>query len=203
MFDIDIDLPASVKVEQIFPTAIRASRVQDEQLLPHPCGMFFENIPVDPITGLAAIPYDRAEELGYMKIDLLHLSFLNEFRDKQEVLDMLNAEPNWDLFNDQEVVEKLFQLRNSWDLVKQVKPKSIIELADIMAMIRPNKRKYVKQYLINPTKTRSLLYKQDENDKGSFRRSHAIAYASTVVIQMNKQFGRKVEEVNFDQQIEL
>jgi len=184
--DIDIDVPTSIDVRKLFPTAVVASMFQRGDLAKHPCGHYFENVPVDPLTGLSAIPYERAEELGFMKIDFLHMSFLDEFVDKADVLKYANQEPDWSLLREREVVEGLFQLRNSWEYLDRIRPTCVQTLADTIAIIRPAKRILLLDYLKNPESTRVRLYKRSADDKTSFRRSHAIAYAHVVVMQLNK-----------------
>ena len=184
--DIDIDFRPDFVPESVFPTVVRASMVTDGKLQRHPCGAYFQAIPVDDVTGLSAIPFRDAGKLGYFKIDLLKLGLLEDFESKEEVRRLAKTPPNWDLLLDESFVEQLFQLRNSFDIVSQLQPNSIETLADCVAIIRPNKRKYLTDYMQDPVATRPLLYRHDGDDKSSFKRSHAIAYASTIVLHMHK-----------------
>ena len=84
-FDIDVDVQSTFKPKDIFKTAVLASQVKDEKLTPHPCGVYFQNVPVDLISGLAAAPYKLAEELGCFKIDFLHLSVYDNFSSREEI----------------------------------------------------------------------------------------------------------------------
>ncbi len=184
--DIDIDVPTTFDVKAVFPSAVVASMVsKSNTLTKHPCGAYFENMPVDCITGYAAIPYADAELCGYTKVDFLHLSILNDFRCKADVRALLNRPTDWSLLLVPEIVCTLFQLKNSWEYVSAIKPSSIEELADVVAIIRPTKRHLLSRYVKSPSSIRPLLYKQDEKDKTSFRRSHAIAYAHVIVLQLN------------------
>lgn len=183
--DIDIDIPSYVPINKIFPTVIKASQLKGKQLVPHPCGVYFENVPVDWVTGLSAIPYTSAEEHGFTKIDFLHLSFLNGIQSRTRVLELSKREPDWSLLTNPDVVVTLFQLKNSWEFVDVMKPKSIIELADVLAIIRPSKRHLLRRYVVDRITTRTLLYKDSESDHAAFRKSHAIAYAHVIVMQLN------------------
>jgi hypothetical protein len=184
--DIDIDIDPSVDIAAIFPEFVRGSRVDDNNdLKAHPCGWYYQNIPVDPLTNIAAIPFEQAEQMGYTKIDFLHLSLLTQFKSKQQIIELATTEPNWDILQDPQVVEQLFQLRNSWKYISAIKPRSIEELADTIAIIRPDKRNLLQAYLRDRVRTRPKLYRKNADDKSSFRRSHAIAYAHTVVMQIN------------------
>lgn len=187
--DIDIDVPVSFDPRKVFGDAvIPASRVTDSlELVKHPCGVYFQNIAVDPLTQLSAIPFKVAEQCGYTKYDFLHLSILDQFADRSELIALLTQPINWKLLEDPLIVAQLFQLRNSWDVLSKVKPTSIQELADVVAMIRPGKRVLLRAYLQQPSEVREQLYRASENeDKSSFRRGHAIAYAYVIALQLIK-----------------
>lgn len=183
--DIDIDLRSDFKLERVFKTAIPASTFEKEkgELKRHIVGAYFQNIPKDQLTGLAAIPYEEAEDLGYLKIDFLNLALLSNFESKDEVLYFARKEPNWDKLMDREFTEKLFHISKHFDIVYQIKPKSILELADILALIRPGKMILLDKYLKNKKLTRKELY--TKRQVSDLRKSHAIAYAVNIVINMN------------------
>lgn len=185
MADIDIDFPTKFEPNCIFKNAVAASMVKDNDLVKHPCGYYFQAMPIDTVTKLAAIPYEEAEVLGYFKIDFLHLSALDYFNSKQEIRELIAKEPDWTLLLSEENVSKLFQLKRHHDLLRQVRPQSVNEVADCIALIRPNKKHLVNEYLKNRKKTAPLLYRQGSDDKSSFRKSHAVAYALTVVLQLH------------------
>lgn len=183
--DVDIDFPTSFDPLEIFSTAVRASMLRDGKLSKHPAGAYFQRAPVDSITGLSAIPFKQAEDVGYMKIDFLHLSVLNDFDNKDEIRALLKVEPDWMLLQQPGVVAKLFQIHKNHELLYRVKPTSVIELADCIALIRPGKIVLVDAYLKNRVATRKILYTKAENDKYVFKKSHAIAYALTIVLQLH------------------
>lgn len=181
--DVDIDTTTSFNPQRIFPWT-RASVVKNEALTPHPCGVYPQEIPVDPLTGLAAIPYNQAEDLGYFKIDFLHLGVYDHFKTRAEIEELLEVEPDWGLLLVPQEQKKLFQLSNHGDVLDAVKPRSIDELADVLALIRPGKKKLIKLYLSQKEATRRILYAKDENGY-SFKKSHAIAYAMVIVLQLH------------------
>lgn len=182
--DIDIDVNDTDKVRKIFKDEMtRASIVENGELKPHIVGCYFQNIPKDPITGLAAIPYEHAEEFGFMKIDILHLSLLEHFKSKREMRALLKKEPNWKLLENDDVIKKLFHLSKHGDIIKKVKPTSVLEIADILALIRPNKKHLIDKYIKNKKLTREELYKKVE--KSDLRKSHAIPYAILIVLQLH------------------
>lgn len=183
--DIDIDF-AEFDILKYFPMATQASMVKDGVIKKHPAGAYLQAIPKDQITGLAAIPYKQAEEIGYFKIDFLHLNLLDIFESKAEIRALIKKEPDWSLLEDQETVEKLFQIHRHFDTVYKIKPKSIQELADVIALIRPGKKFMTSLYITNREQVREELYKKPEDPtKYYFKRSHALAYALNIVLQLH------------------
>jgi hypothetical protein len=180
--DIDIDCQSTFDPTTLFDV-VQASMVKNGELVRHPVGVYFQEIPKDRITGLSAIPYDAAEEVGYFKIDFLHLSVLDSFGNKEEIRALSRIPPDWNLLSSKSIVSKLFQLANHYDIVTVVQPRSVQELADCVALIRPGKRNLLKGYLKDRVNVRPLLY--EKTDKYFFKRSHAIAYAVTIVLQLH------------------
>jgi DNA polymerase III alpha subunit len=67
-------------------------------------------------------------------------------------------------------------------ILRQSKPKSIEELAAVLAMIRPAKR-----YLIGKewSTVMTEVWTKPENEEYYFKKAHAVAYAAAIVVQMN------------------
>ena len=181
--DIDIDLQPKVDPTKLFRNIISGSRVEEGDLKKHNVGYYFQDIPVDSVTGFAAIPHDKTEDMGYMKIDLLSITLLEHFKSKQEMRDLLKKEPDWTLFHDEAVVKTLFQLGNHFKVVSRVRPTSIQEVADAFALTKPNKRGLLNKYLKNPKKIRVELYTKRAPE--DMRMSHAIPYAQLIVLQLH------------------
>lgn len=181
--DIDIDIKKDTKLFEIFKELVPASRIENEELKPHQAGAYFQKMPIDPVKKISAIPYKEAEELGYFKIDFLHVNVLDDFVSNQELRDLSEKEPNWSLLDHKYIVGKLFHIADHYDIVSQVKPKSLIEISDILALIRPNKRKLLDKYLQNKQAMRKELYTR--RDKTDMRKSHTIPYAQIIVAQLN------------------
>lgn len=180
--DIDVDVPPTFE-RKLFPW-VQASVVRDGKLTPHPCGVHPQSIPVDPLTGLSAVPYDSAEDVGYFKIDFLHLNVYAHFKTRAEIDALLAKEPDWSLLQLQSNHAKLFQLSNHGELLLKLKPKSIIELADVLALIRPGKRQLVPFYQKDKDMARRLLWAK--GDEGySFKKSHALGYAYVIWLQLH------------------
>lgn len=184
--DIDLDFRTDFNPIKYFPLAVRASMVEKGVLKKHTVGAYFQNIPKDKVTELSAIPYKTAEELGYFKIDFLHLNLLDIFESKEEIRELLKIEPDWSLLEEQEIVEKLFQIHRHFDIVSKIKPASIQELADTIALIRPAKRFLLDAYISDKEKVRKEIYrKPDDPKKYYFKRSHSIAYSLNIVLQLH------------------
>lgn len=185
--DIDIDLQTTFDPESIFPNWVKASIYDAEKrsFKPHPCGVYPQKISRDPISKLCAIPYGQAEELGYIKLDFLHLSIYDKFSSRQEILELLDVDPDWNLLLAPSIVSKLFQLSNHFETVSKLKPKSTEDLADALALIRPGKKSLIGLYLKDKDNARRLLYAKGENDEYSFKKSHAISYALVIQLQLH------------------
>jgi DNA polymerase III alpha subunit len=182
--DVDVDVPGDFNPIKLFPNWTRASVVREDKLTPHPCGVHPQAIAKDPITGLAAIPYDYAEDLGFAKIDFLTNTQYNIFKSRDEIDELLKTEPDWNLLQMRSVHPKLFQLAKHGDLLIQIKPKNVIEVSDCMALIRPGKSRFLGLYLKNREQTRKMLFMKDEKTGYAFKKSHSLAYSYVIWLQL-------------------
>lgn len=180
--DIDIDTKPSFSVTRVFSSCTPAT-LANNGLSKHPVGAYFQRIKSNPI-GTAALPYTIAPAFGMFKVDFLHLSLLEHFETKEEIRKLSTTEPNWKLLEDEEIVSTLFQLHNHFDVVEYIKPTSVQELADCIALIRPGKRQLVDRYHEDPINTRRELYRTPL-PKGCFKKAHAVAYAINIVLQLH------------------
>ena len=176
--DIDIDVADRLSVLDKIQH-VRA--LSSDEKTPHNVGFYVQDIPYNPILGTSIFPYKEAEELGFFKFDILNNSIYDGVKDEAH-LTKLMADPPWEAFGYRNVVECLAHVHGHFDIVKQMKPKSVEELAMIIAMIRPAKR-----YLAGKrwTKIESEIWDKPEDDKYHFKKSHAIAYAMSIVVQLN------------------
>lgn len=159
--------------------------MRDGELAPHPCGVYLQDVPKDPVTGLAAAPYELAEELNCFKVDFLHLGVYDSFTDRAELTRLVREEPDWKLLLIPSVVKQLFQLSKHADILQAVKPERIEELADCLALIRPQKRYLLDFYFKNQASCRKLLYTKEGGDGYAFKKAHAVAYALVIVLQLH------------------
>jgi len=183
--DIDIDVTTTTNPPDIFNNITSASIVENGELKRHNVGYYFQNIPIDPHTGLSAIPYKKALDFDYFKIDIIHLKLLDYFDSKKELIQYMHRKPKWEMLWDRNIVPKLFHFSKSYELLNKIRPKSILEISDCLALIRPGKRKLINRYLKekNKNKIRIELYKKEQ--ASDLRKSHALPYAYLIIAQLN------------------
>jgi len=181
MPDIDIDFLDRTKILSMIPHRV-AMRNHNGQKLKHNTGVYFHEVPHDIFSNISTIDYENAEKRGYFKIDFLNVSMYEGVRDEAHLTHLLNTEPLWDLLEHEEVVNQLFHINNHFPIVKKLKPKSIEQLAAILAIIRPAKRSLVDQ---SWDIIMAEVWKRPEEDLYFFKKSHAIAYAAAIVVQLN------------------
>lgn len=187
MFDIDIDVASHTKKDE-FGTRAIIYVPEKKDIKPHPSGYYIKDgMPVDGKTGMAAMDYKDAEAAGFIKVDLLTNTSYNTFESKEEVLEAVFTEPDWELLLDSEFVKTLPQLANHTEVVEEVAPKSIMELADTLALIRPGKRHLLEKYIQDKEKVRPNIYRQPINGGYYYKKSHAVATAHQIVAIMNKK----------------
>ncbi len=182
MPDIDIDLLDRDKaLEKI--KHIPASIYKENKLTKHNTGVYAQDIPKDPVTGLASFDYEVADKLGYFKIDFLNVSAYEGVKDEAHLVELMYKEPDWSLLQNEEAVKKLFHINDHIALLKKLKPQSIDQLAAVLAIIRPGKRKLADSdwAMID----REVWIKPADQKEYFFKKAHAIGYAYVVVIQMN------------------
>lgn len=181
--DIDIDVGDRDKALQ-FIKHIPATIVKDEKFTKHNSGVYFTQIPIDPLTGRASIDYNKSEELGYIKVDVLNVGLYQQVKSEQHLEKLMNTEPSWEFLYNKEFCERLIHIGGHYDtLIKIPEPvNSIPRLAMFLAIIRPAKR-----HLIGKTwkEVAETIWDKPEDNSYYFKKSHAIAYANLVAVNIN------------------
>lgn len=187
--DVDIDFQDRDKA-LLGLDYVRASLIDDhDNIRPHNSGIYFQDIPYDPITNLANIDSHQAEQRGYFKIDFLNVSLYDGIQDENHLNKLMNDDPLWEMLDDQYFVEKLWHIHNHFDLVNQMKPRTIEQLAMLLGVIRP-----AKQHLQNKSWQeieQTIWIKPQVGDENYeyktsfFKKSHAISYSVGIIVQMN------------------
>lgn len=184
--DLDIDVSALTREDILNKLKhVPASKINSFGIYPHNVGVYFCDIPQDRITELASIDYKSAEEdFGFFKIDLLHTSGYDLFKNRDEMFDILNDDIDWTMLKNKLIVNELPHINNYFDLLQKWNPQSIEELAMFLAVIRPNKKKYINIYDYN--KLKDVIWIKEESQGYFFKKSHAIAYALYITLIMRK-----------------
>ena len=120
MPDVDIDFFDREKALKLFKHT-PASIIKEDKIEKHKTGVYFHNIPKDPITGHASIDYKKAEERGYFKIDCLNVNIYKNIKDEQELVELMIQEPNWEMLKDKKIVDELFHLNGHFSIVSNTK----------------------------------------------------------------------------------
>jgi hypothetical protein len=181
MPDIDIDFLDRDNALTLFKH-VGASRLEAGKLVKHNTGVYLHEVPVNASTGLCAVPYDAADEEGYFKIDFLNVGIYKGVRNEDHLVQLMETEPLWDLLEQDDFNSLLFHVNGHGGILRQMQPKTVEQLAAVLAMIRPAKR-----YLIGKdwTTVMNEVWTKPENDDYFFKKSHATAYAVAIVVQMN------------------
>lgn len=178
--DIDIDVADREQILQNL-TYVNASMEKDGKQMRHTSGVYFQNIPRDPFTNNATINYEEAEELGYVKIDMLNNSLYHGVRDEMHLVELMNKEPMWELLRHKEFVEQLHHLNRYHKLVSKYMPNTVEKIAMILAIIRPAKSHLQGK---NWKDIEETVWEKEEEGY-QFKKSHAFSYALSIIVQMN------------------
>jgi len=181
MPDIDIDFPNRAHALEKFKHV--AAAIEDNGTFKkHNTGVYCTSVPYNPITGISTIAYKEAEDRGYFKLDFLNVSVYEKVKDRTHLKQLMETEPLWDLLEQDDFSNLLFHINGHGSILRQMKPTSILQLAAVLAMIRPAKR-----YLIGKDWDLIMteIWTKPENDEYYFKKAHAVAYAHVIVVQMN------------------
>ena len=159
-----------------------AGIVKDDVIKKHNTGVYVTDIPKDPWQGVSSIDYAEAEDRGYFKLDILNVSIYEDVKDEDHLLKLISAEPDWSLLGHKEIVEQLFHIQNHFDIVSKLKPKSVEDLAAVLAIIRPAKRNLLNE---SWTTIREKVWEKPQDGTYFFKKSHAVGYALAIVLQLN------------------
>lgn len=179
--DIDIDFADRQAVIEAL-TPVQAMVEKDGKKTAHPSGCYLQLAPIDPFTKLCSFDYKRAEELGYYKFDFLNQSVYGAVKDEEHLICLLEEDPAWELLEEPVFVEQLPHIHQHFDVVNAIRPKSIADLAVVLALIRPGKR-----HLLGKSRAEidAEIWNLKEADGYVFKKAHATSYAALIVVRMN------------------
>ena len=179
--DIDIDTKNRSDLLNLIKHT-PAGIVKDNVIKKHNTGVYVTDIPKDPLQGVSSIDYTEAEDRGYFKLDILNVSIYEDVKDEDHLLKLISAEPDWSLLGHKEIVEQLFHIHNHFDIVSKLKPKSVEDLAAVLAIIRPAKRNLLNE---SWTTIREKVWEKTQDGTYFIKKSHAVGYALAIVLQLN------------------
>lgn len=199
--DVDLDVKDRDKALSVLRHFVPASQLQEGVLVPHKTGMYFQDVPVDSETGLAAFPYDVAESLGYYKVDLIPNHVYDLVESNEELENLLDEPVEWGWFLDERFYGnedpklRLTHISNYRHLCEQYPPKSVEDIAVLLALIRPRKK-----YLIGESweTVKTTVWKKLDSENQEhyfFKKSHAVAFALLVTLHA-KLIARELELEN-------
>jgi DNA polymerase III alpha subunit len=184
--DVDIDFPDRNEILAVIDH-IPASITRDGQLVKHNTGIYFQNIPFNPITGSASIDYIQAEERGYFKLDMLNMHAYQDIKNEQHLISLMNQEPDWTLISNKTICDQLPHVNGYHLLLERLKPTNLEQLAMFLALIRPGKKHLtpvVEQHGWDAIS--EDIWKKTHRTEYEFKRSHSIAYAMLIVVKLNQ-----------------
>jgi hypothetical protein len=175
--DIDIDLADRAAALRGLDCTEGVRNAEREK---HASAVYFQNIPIHPLDGLAVWDHKEAERRGYFKLDFLSVGMYNGVRDEAHLVDLLTRPVPWEVFDDPNIVGQLAHVADHFDVVQAIRPRSIIDLAICIALIRPGKR-----YLTHRSRAEIDRDIWVPTTAFYYKKSHSIAYASAIVVQLN------------------
>jgi len=181
MPDVDIDFFDRDGVLKLFKHT-PATIIKEDKTEKHKTGVYFHAVPEHPVTGHSSLDYKKAEDRGYFKIDCLNVNIYKDVKSEQELVELMIQEPDWDILKDATVVDQLFHLNGHFNIVNKLEPKTIEQLAAVLAIIRPAKRGLMYKDWVDIMKE---VWIKPTDGSYFFKKSHAVAYAQAIVVQMN------------------
>jgi hypothetical protein len=181
--DIDLDFgDRDLELAKIRHTP--AAMVRERQLVRHVSGVYVNNIPYNSASNTAAIDYETAEEIGYVKLDFLNVSLYRQIRDPAHLTELMERVPPWHRLRDPEFFGQLIHIGRHYSTMRRMpEPVDSIErMAMFLAIIRPSKRHLIGQRWTNVART---VWAVSEDGPYGFKKSHAHGYATLVAVHMN------------------
>lgn len=180
-FDIDIDCSDRSLVTALFDCT-PASVEKHGEYTKHNTGVYFQTLPVDPLNGYSAIDHKQADNEGYLKIDFLNNRVYQEISSPAHLEQLLSTEPMWELLEYSEISQQLYHVNNYSEVLQKYKPRSIEQLAMLLAIIRPAKKHLLgKSY----AEIEATVWEKPTSDEYFFKKAHAIAFSTAIVVQLN------------------
>ena len=114
--DVDIDF-ANRNQALALLDYVPATIIRNNNIVKHNTGVYFHAVPMDPLTGLASLNYEEAEQQGWYKVDLLNVGVYELIKSEQHLLDLMSQEFDYNLLTYPEFTSQLIHLGNHADMV--------------------------------------------------------------------------------------
>jgi hypothetical protein len=177
---MDIDIDFADRSEVIDRLILRVAALEPGKK--HNTGVYATEIPHDPITNISTINYKEADARGYFKLDFLNVGVYDHVKDNEHLDKLVSQEPMWELLEHQEFSDQLFHLNGHSEILQTMKPKSLEQLAAVLAIIRPAKRHLIGK---DWDTVMSDVWIKPEGNEYFFKKSHSFSYAMLVIVHMN------------------
>jgi DNA polymerase III alpha subunit len=182
--DVDIDFADRNKALRLLEHT-PASIIRNGKIDKHNTGVYFHVVPVDPVTGYASMHYEQAEGRGWYKIDLLNVGVYEKIKDESHLIALMEKDLDWSLLQYKEFTSRLIHVGNHSELVATLKPSSIMDVAIVLALIRPGKRHLVDKCKSFGFESISNEIWTESADGYTFKKAHAVGYAMLVKVHAN------------------
>ena len=148
----------------------------------HNTGVYATEIPHNPVDNLSTIEHKTADERGYFKLDFLNVSIYKDVKDETHLTQLMDKEPLWELLQHDDFSNNVFHLNGHGDVLRTMQPKTVEQLAAVLAVIRP-----AKKHLVNEPWETVLkeVWTKPENGDYYFKKAHSLSYAFAVIVHMN------------------
>ena len=181
--DIDIDFASrndALKLLKHIPAAIK----RNDTWVKHNTGVYFTDIPIDPINQIASIDYEEAEDRGYVKLDFLNVHVYTLIESQEHLDKLLSKTPDWSRIYDVEFCKQVIHINNHYDSLVRMPEKidSILKLAMFLSVIRPSKRHLIGKSWDDVSKT---IWEKPTDGTYYYKKSHAVAYAHLTAVHIN------------------
>jgi hypothetical protein len=181
--DIDIDFASrdeALKLLKHIPAAIN----RDAAWVKHNTGVYFTDIPIDPINEIASIDHGIAENRGYVKLDFLNVHVYTLIKSQAHLDELLAQTPDWNKIYDIDFCKQVIHINNHYaSLIKMPERiDSILKLAMFLSVIRPSKRHLIGKSWNEVGKT---IWEKPTDGTYYYKKSHAVAYAHLTAVHIN------------------
>ena len=148
----------------------------------HNTGVYETEVPHNPVDNISTIEHKTAEDRGYFKLDFLNVSIYKDIESEAHLTELMERTPIWQLLEHADFSDKVFHLNGHNELLRQLKPSSVEQLAATLAIIRPAKRHLASESWETIMKE---VWTKPTNGEYFFKKAHAMSYAFAVVVHMN------------------